>query len=138
MSKGMKHTQNPTLSAYLLEKANRFLLYPRRISGTRADVSTRKMFDQLRHKMVECQKTFGKNAIAGTDFIVLINDYGSRAKTLSREGRDLAHKVRIAGNDVLHQQNTGSANALEVIEAARVVILELVGATARPGATSKG
>ena len=224
----MKHTQNPTLSAYLLEKANRFLLYPQRISGTRADGSTRKMFDEIRHKMVEWRKTFapqsendflkilgspisvdelycrellkaipnivkrtlslthltltgisgsefvylreaancyilglpqsavalaraavenalrkklekifGKSAVAGADFKVLIDDYGSRAKSLSRERRDLAHKVRIAGNDVLHQQNMGSANALEVIEAARMVILELVGSKATPGATSK-
>jgi hypothetical protein len=69
------------------------------------------------------------NAVKGSDLKVLIDDYGTRGKTLSREGRALAYKVRMAGNDVLHQQDTELLNALEVIEAARSVILELIGAT---------
>lgn len=219
MKKLMKGMENPTLSAYLLEKANRFLLYPRRISGARADVATRNIFDDIRRKMVEWRKTFapqreselltilgnpasldelycremlqaipeivertlslshltlqgisdsefvylreaancyilglsqaavalaraaveealrkrlekvfGRNAVASAEFKVLIDDYSARGKTLSREGRDLAHKVRIAGNDVLHRQGTAQANPLQLIEAARVVILELAGA----------
>jgi len=80
--------------------------------------------DALRKKL---EKIFGRNAMAGADLIVLIDDYGSRAKSLSKDGRALAHKVRIAGNDVLHKQAV-TTNALEVIEAARMVILELAAA----------
>src|SRR2546422_2533781 len=66
----MKHTQNPTLSAYLLEKADRFLLYPRRISGTRVDVANRKMIDQIRHEMIEWRKTFAPQSPQSENNIV--------------------------------------------------------------------
>jgi hypothetical protein len=221
----MKGIQNPTLSAYLLEKANRFLLYPQRISGTSADRAVRKMYDQIRLIMVEWRKTFaprpqadnnmlailgsppsldevysrellaavpgivertlalsnltlagisesefvylreaancyilglpqaaialsraavedgvrkklgttfGRNTIAGHDLKTLIDDYCARSRVLSREGQNRAHKVRIAGNDVLHQQTTKPVDALDIIEATRQVILELTGGKGTP------
>jgi hypothetical protein len=50
----MKGTRNPTLSAYLLEKANTFVLYPQRVRSRVA----RKVNDEIRRKMVEWRKTF--------------------------------------------------------------------------------
>jgi hypothetical protein len=69
------------------------------------------------------QKDFPQNAVTRAKLKAIIDDYGSRIG-LSKQSIDLAHKVRIAGNDVLHQQELPS-NTLEVIEAARSVILEL-------------
>ena len=84
------------------------------------------------------EKSFGANAIRGTDLKVLIKDYAARGNTLSREGRSRADKVRMAGNDVLHQQTTPALNALDIIEAARSVIIELAGPKAANATRSKG
>ncbi len=48
----------------------------------------------------------GKDAVAGEDLKNLIDDFAFRARSLSRDGRALAHKVRVAANDVLHHQVT--------------------------------
>jgi hypothetical protein len=83
----------------------------------------------------ELEKTVDKKVIAEADLTKLINVYAS--KSLSKEGRTLANKVRIAGNNVLHQQGASSADALEAIEAARRVILELTSKT-KPTKATKG
>jgi hypothetical protein len=69
-------------------------------------------------------KFSGKKAVAEQDLKDLIDDL-ARTKSLSREGRTRADKVRIAGNEVLHDQAARSPDALAVIEDARAAILEL-------------
>jgi hypothetical protein len=78
--------------------------------------------DSLRRKLA---KFFGKDAVAREHLDYLLDDLAPRGKTLSHEGRNLAHKVRVAANNVLHHQTIGQQDALDVIEAARTVILEL-------------
>jgi len=107
---------------YLREAANCYIfgLPQAAVALARAAVE-----DSLRSKLA---KFFGKDAVARADLKNLLDDLAPRAKTLSREGRNLAHKVRVAANDVLHSQATGPPDAMDamaVIEAARAVILEL-------------
>jgi polyhydroxyalkanoate synthesis regulator phasin len=73
-----------------------------------------------------CARQFGSRAVENTDLKDLIDDIATRGKVLSKEGRQLAHLVRQAGNDVLHDEPTTS-NALQVVEAARDVIKLLHG-----------
>jgi len=69
-----------------------------------------------------CGERFGQRAVEGTDLKILIDDIAVRG--LSKEGRDRAPIVRRAGNAVLHNDPT-APNALEVVEAARDVIMLL-------------
>ena len=105
--------------AYLREAANCFIfgLPQAAVALARAGLE-----DALRKKAATI---FGKQAVAETELKDLIDRHGVRL--LSRKGVSLAHKVRLAGNVVLHQKVTATPDALEVIEAARVVILELAG-----------
>jgi hypothetical protein len=73
-----------------------------------------------------CTKTFGQRAAENADFKDLIDDLAARGRILSKEGRERAHIVRRAGNEVLHDEPTAS-NALDVVEAARDVIKLLHG-----------
>jgi hypothetical protein len=73
----------------------------------------------------ELAKVFGKAAVAEEDLKNLLDDLSPRGKTLSREGRNLAHKVRVAANVVLHGEPGAEPDALAVLEAAKTVILEL-------------
>ena len=104
---------------YLREAANCYIfgLPQAAVALARAAVE-----DCLRNKLA---KNFGKDAVAQADLKNLIDDLASRGKGLSREGRALAHKVRVAANEVLHHQATTPPDAMAVIKAARVVILEL-------------
>jgi hypothetical protein len=70
-------------------------------------------------------KVFGDKAVADTGLFTLIDDLAKRARLLSPDKSNLAHKVRIAADNVLHEQPTTAAEALAIVEAARVVILEL-------------
>lgn len=109
---------------YLREAANCYILgLPQAaIALSRAAVEAR-----LRTAL---SKVFGKNAVSGARLYEIINDFAARGRPqlLSRKGRDLANKVRKAGDDVLHNEPAESeTTALDVLEAARVVILELEG-----------
>ncbi len=216
----MKQTYPDTLSAYLLEKANRFQLYPRRVYGEGSEIS-RAALDLIRRSLVEWRKTFApqvgnetsdfltnpisldeqycrdllskipeivertlklssfilkdiadsdvvqlreaancfifglplaaialaraaveaalrrklgqtvdKKIVAEAELSRLINLYGPAC--LTKEARNLSNKVRIAANNVLHETGVSSATALETIESARKVILELSKSTAKP------
>jgi hypothetical protein len=74
-----------------------------------------------------CAKRFGRSAVEDTDLMKLIDDVAARGQILSKDGRDLAHLVRKAGNDVLHDEPTNADVALRVVEAARDLIRSLHG-----------
>lgn len=74
-----------------------------------------------------CAKRFGRAAVDNTDLIKLIDDVAARGQILSKQGRDLAHLVRMAGNEVLHDEPTNSDVARRVVEAARDIIRALHG-----------
>jgi hypothetical protein len=74
---------------------------------------------------VAASKQFGAAVIGEAGLFKIIDDYAVRGKLLSRTGLSLAHKVRIAADTVLHERATTTDDALEIIEAARAVILEL-------------
>jgi hypothetical protein len=63
----------------------------------------------------------GEKAVAGMELKDLID----RGQALSRDAVSLAHRVRIAANDVLHNQPASSDRAFEVVETAKRVVLEL-------------
>ncbi len=74
-----------------------------------------------------CAKRFGRSAVENVDLLELIDDVSSRGQILSKNGRDLAHVVRKAANDVLHDEPTTSEVALRVVESARDVVQLLHG-----------
>jgi hypothetical protein len=65
----------------------------------------------------------GREVVKGLDLKELLERFGDRV--LGKRGMKLAAVVRITGNQVLHEQAIGSKKALEVLEGARTVILEL-------------
>jgi len=69
----------------------------------------------------------GKNTAGAAGLYEIINDFAVRGRLLSSKGRELANRVRVTGDEVLHKRPADSASALEVIEAARAVILEMGG-----------
>ena len=81
--------------------------------------------DCLRNKLA---KLYGKNAVTGIDLKDMIDNLAPRARSLSPKGRNSAHKVRVAANEVLHPRPmapAASVDAASVIEEARTVIMEL-------------
>jgi hypothetical protein len=78
--------------------------------------------DSLRRELA---KVYGKPAVEREDLKDLLDGLSPRGKTLSREGRNLAHKVRVAANVVLHGEPGAEPDALTFLEAAKTVILEL-------------
>ena len=104
---------------YLREAANCYILgLPQAaIALSRAAVEA-----HLRNAL---EKIFGGSAVRGAGLKELVKDYARRGQLLSSEGLKSANKVRVAGDDVLHEKPADSGSALEVIEAARAVILEL-------------
>jgi hypothetical protein len=64
--------------------------------------------------------------VENSDLKDLIDNVAARGQVLSKEGRDFAHIVRRAGNEVLHDEPTAS-DALQVVESAREVIRLLHG-----------
>ena len=105
---------------YLKEAANCYILeLPQAaIALSRAAVES--------HLRNAVSKFLGSNTVRGEGLKELIN-FSRRGQLLSTKGRELANKVRVAGDDVLHGTPSDSGSALEVIEAARAVILELEG-----------
>ena len=79
--------------------------------------------DCLRKKLA---KMYGKSTVAQADLKDWIDDL-VRTKGLSRGGGTLAHKVRVAANEVLHPDDEVAEppDALGAIEAARAIIMEL-------------
>ncbi|MES1254766.1 MAG: DUF4145 domain-containing protein [Acidobacteriota bacterium] len=74
-----------------------------------------------------CAKTIiGRSAVDDHDLKALI-DIAARHRILSKRGQELAHSVRKAGNDVLHDKPTNVEDALRVVEAARDIIQLLHG-----------
>ena len=65
----------------------------------------------------------GQQVVGGLDLKELLARYGDRV--LGKQGIKLAAVVRVTGNQVLHEQAVGSNKALEALEGARTVILEL-------------
>lgn len=112
---------DPDSITYLKEASNCYILgLPQAaVALARAAVETR-----LR---AASSRVFGKTAVRAAEFIQIIDTFAARGRLLSREGQGLAHKVREAANQVLHERPTNSAAALSVIEAARTVILQLRG-----------
>ena len=104
---------------YLTEAANCYILgLPQAaIALSRAAVEA-----HLRNAL---EKVYGVSAVRGAGLKVLVNDYARRGQFLSLEGRQRANAIREAGDGVLHEEPADSESALEVIEAARAVILEL-------------
>ena len=106
---------------YLREAANCYILgLPQAaIALARAAVEAR-----LRTAV---SKTLGKSTVGDAGLHKIINDFAVRLQLLPPKGKELANKVRTAGDDVLHKKPADSVSALEVLEAARAVILELGG-----------
>jgi hypothetical protein len=48
----------PTLSAHLTREAQRFLLYPNRISRTRINLEAQAILDRIRRQLIDWRKTF--------------------------------------------------------------------------------
>jgi hypothetical protein len=65
----------------------------------------------------------GRQVVADLDLKQLLDRYGERV--LGKQGMKLATTVRVTGNQVLHERAVGSSEALEVLEGARTVILQL-------------
>ena len=110
---------------YLKEAANCYILgLPQAaIALSRAAVEA-----HLRNAVSEF---LGRKTVSDTGLSEIINKFASRRRLLSTEGRKRANKVRVAGDDVLHEKPADSGSALEVLEAARAVILELEGKKGR-------
>src|SRR5215813_7136150 len=81
----MEHTQNSTLSEYLLEKANRFLLYPNRISNSRSNASVRKFHDGIRRRMVGWRKAFAPQPESDNELLKILGSPTSLNEFYCRE-----------------------------------------------------
>jgi hypothetical protein len=66
-------------------------------------------------------KQIGKGKIAELGLFDLL-EYAGKVRLLPKGDLDLAHKVRLAADKVLHEEPTTSSEALQVIEAARTVV----------------
>jgi hypothetical protein len=80
----MKHTENPTRSTYLLEKANPFVLYPNRIYG-RHSKAVRKVNDEMRRKMIEWRKTFAPEPESENTILKILGNPTSLDELYCRE-----------------------------------------------------
>jgi hypothetical protein len=70
---------------------------------------------------------FYKQEVHEPDLIDVV-DRLYEQQVLAPDARNQAHKVRIAGNKVLHEEPIEAKEALEVFEASRLVILRMAGA----------
>ena len=102
---------------YLRESANCY------ISGLpQASVALARAAVECRLRAA-CSKMLGEDIVRRADFVDVINDLCRKAVLLDADTRSLAHKVRKAANEVLHNRPTDAPEALAVFEAARSVIL---------------
>ncbi len=68
----------------------------------------------------------GDRVVNETELMVLLRDYVPRCRLLTKGGIDRAHRVRMTANKALHDGvETDLAEAREVFEAARSVVMEL-------------
>jgi len=104
---------------YLREAANCFIL-----GLPQATVALARAAVEVPRRKA-ASKQFGERAVAGLGLFDLLNDFAVRGKLLSRDKMNLAHKVRLAADKVLHEDPTTAAEALEILEAARAVVAEL-------------
>lgn len=63
-------------------------------------------------------KHFGATTVEGLGLYELL-ERGAKSRLLSKTATSLAHKVRLAADEVLHEQPTTTGEALDVLEAAR-------------------
>ena len=71
-------------------------------------------------------KNYGKKVVDEVGLSKIINDFAVRLRLLSPNGQKCAKKVKDAGDTVLHKAPAESDTmALDVLEAARAVILEM-------------
>ena len=119
----LSEIKDPQSFVYLREAANCYILgLPQAaIALSRAAIESR--------LKIALAKNFGKKVVIGVGLYELINDFAVRGKPplLSPTVRKSANKVREAGDDVLRNKPADSGSALEVIEAAKGVVLELEG-----------
>lgn len=66
-------------------------------------------------------KQIGKEKAEELGFFNLL-EYAGKARLLPKSDLDLAHKVRLAADSVLHEEPTTSSEARQIIEAARTVV----------------
>ena len=74
-------------------------------------------------------KHFGVKTVGGLGLFELL-ERGAKSRLLSKTATNLAHKVRLAADEVLHEKPTTTSEALDVLEAARQVVAELTGKSA--------
>ena len=103
---------------YLREAANCYIfgLPQAAIALARASVESR-----LRGKAASL---LGRSAVAEMDFKALLDDMRV-SRLLSKDANKRADAVRIAANRVLHEELATEADALSVVESARIVLSEL-------------
>lgn len=111
---------DPDSAAYLVEAANCYIVgYPlAAVALARAamEVPLRKNAETI----------VGKQLAYATDLKEVIDDYcARRGRLLSAQGKERAHQVRRAANDILHQPERRGIDVVPILEAARTVILEL-------------
>jgi len=109
---------SPSEFVYLREAAKCYIYG---LSNAAVALARAAMEECLDNKLAESR---GRKLVEDLNLEFVIDDL-ARTKTLSREGRARAHKVRIAANQVLHDDAAGAPDALAVIEGARAVILEM-------------
>lgn len=114
---------NPEAFAYLREAANCYISGFSLASMALSRAAVENLLRQV------CAKHLGEEGVATEMFEHLI-DRSFAAGILSKTARDLAHKVRRAGNALLHpkgkeQSLPTAAEALRVFETARIVIQTL-------------
>jgi hypothetical protein len=73
-------------------------------------------------------RQFGGKSVEDLGLFSLL-DLAVKGRSLSKDKLNLAHKVRLAADKVLHEQPTTAPEALETFEAARAVVAELTGKT---------
>jgi hypothetical protein len=69
-------------------------------------------------------KRFGAAAVKKAGLFDLL-DLSARGRLLTPKAKELAHRLREAGDKVLHEEPTSSEQALELLEAARFVVAEI-------------
>lgn len=70
----------------------------------------------------------GDKAVSRADLFVLVKDFAARTRLLSSDGVNRIHKIRLCANRALHEESAPDlAEALDVFESARLVVMELAG-----------
>jgi hypothetical protein len=111
---------------YLREAAN---CYIRELPSAAVALARAAVEAQLREA---ASRRLGHNTVRKKGLRNLLENFRVQ-RLLTPEKRKLAHKVRMVANNVLHNNEpSNSSEALEVLEAARLVVLELRERAAKP------